>query len=106
MSNTNKKYIVDITYETFSPKDLEVGYSDNHGFEKEDIEFDSLKEVVDFAKTQYGHFEYHGDDSLIVVDGEQDYMTGSITYYGVHINNLTQEDRNELDTIIRNKGQI
>lgn len=85
------------TYEVITPESAEYGETEEKGFEYQDREFD-LRELLEeiknggFVELSSSNINYEKNNSEITnnwistVDAEQNYLTGSRTYYGLHVN--------------------
>ena len=80
-----------ITYETWDEDSIEVGETDDKGFEVQDEEIDMdgiIGVIEEFAF--YQNNNSHGF-SLSTMDGDIDYRTGETTYRTIHIECTDQE---------------
>lgn len=82
---------VNITYDIVSPESAMIGDFEESGFEKQNIEFDSKEEALEYFSHNYGCYEKGNETSFYTVDADQDYKNGNETYYGLHITELTAD---------------
>lgn len=93
-----KKYKLDITYETWKPEDVEIGDTDDRGYEGKDVSFDSLYDMIDFMLNQGAVSPSNSvsqSGTWYSTEGEQDMHSGETTIYSFHPqDNLTDEEEN------------
>ena len=97
IANENNKYILDITYQTTTPESVEEGDFADSGFEAEDLEFDSLYEIIGYmlskgAAEPSNSTYFHPNTWYSTTDPETDYTTGEETQYSFHVKGVTEEE--------------
>jgi hypothetical protein len=102
----SKKYKMSKTYETWDEESVDIGDTDEKGFEYKDDVFDNIwelaKEIRNNGATQpssSGHASPHTWYST--VDADEDIHTGEKTYYAFHPKDLSNEEAIELQKLIK-----
>lgn len=105
MGEAKKKFKMSKTYETYDEEAINVGSTDDHGFEYKDREFDSLweiaKEIRDNGGTEPSSSVPHKSNFYSTTDPEIDYKTGEQTNYAFHPRLSSDEEAKELQRLLK-----
>jgi hypothetical protein len=98
-----------ITYQIVTPESAEQGDVEESGFALEDSECMDVEEVQSEIAFHTGSFQgFEASNSGAVasstywstVDGEEDYETGALKFYAVHLSDASLEERQALNVLL------
>lgn len=95
------------TYETWSIDTIEIGTTNNRGYEYKDKPFDSIADIVNEIMSE-GSVEpsssiYHRNIWYSSIDADVDYKTGDSTGYSFHPSDMTEDQERYLYNILTAK---
>jgi len=92
------------TYEVWSMEAIELGDTDDRGFEYQDMEFDSIedmaKEMLSEGCLEPSCNVFHRNIWYSSIDADVDYKTGDSTGYAFHPSDMTAEQEQELYNLL------